>query len=78
MEFFLLIVTGGMMLAIIGAAIFHSKSGGGSINNIRQKPDVDASRDSALALDEAYRGGIGASFGRSYIGLEGMNNDPFK
>lgn len=78
MEFFLLVVTGCMMLAVIGAAIFRSKSGGGSINNICQKPDVDAGGDCTFMLDEAYRGGIGASFGRSYIGLEGMNNDPFK
>lgn len=78
MEFFLLLVTGGMMLAVIGAATFRSKSRGGSINNIRKKTSVGGGRESALALDEAYRSGIGASFGRSYIGLEGTHNDPFK
>lgn len=78
MEFFLCLVTGCMMLCVIGAAISRSKSGGWSINNICQKSDVDAGGDCTLMLDEAYRGGTGASFGRSYIGLERMNNDPFK
>jgi hypothetical protein len=78
MEFILMLVAGGLMLAVICAAISRSGSVGGPANNTYKKDDVSAGSGHALSFDEAYRGGAGASFGRSYIGLEGINNDPLQ
>lgn len=78
MEILLMLVTGGLMLAAIGKAVSCSGNVEGLANNMRKKADVSGGRGRALSLDEAYRGGAGASFGRSYIGLEGINNDPIK
>lgn len=78
MELLLMLVTGSLMLAAIEKSVSCSGSVEGLANNMRKKADVSGGRGRALSLDEAYRGGAGASLGRSYIGLEGINNDPIK
>lgn len=78
MEFLLMLVTVGLIIAAICAAISRSSNRGSPANNHHKKDDVIGGRGPALALDEAYRSGAGASFGRSYIGLEAIKNDLIK
>lgn len=78
MEFLLMLVTGGLMLAVICAAVSRAGNVGRRANNTPKKDDVSVGSGHALSFDEVYRGGAGASFGRSYIGLEGINNDPLQ
>lgn len=78
MELLLMLVAGGLIIAAFGTAVSRSRNRESPSNNYHKKDDVIGGRGPALALDEAYRSGAGASFGRSYIGLDGINNDPFK
>lgn len=78
MEFLLMLVAGGFMLAVICAAVSCLGNVGSPANNTHKKDDVSVVSGHALSFDEAYRGGAGASFGRSYTGLEGTNNDPLQ
>lgn len=78
MELLLMLVTGGLMLAVICAAVSRRGNVGAPTNNTHKKENVSVGSGHALSFDEAYRGGAGATFGRSYIGLEGINNDPLQ
>lgn len=78
MEFLLMLVTVGLIIAVIRTAVSRSRNMGSQANNHHKKNYVSCGRDYSSVMDESYRGEPGSILGRSYIGLEAIKNDLIK
>ena len=78
MEFLLMLVTVGLIISVIRAAVSRPRNMERQANNHHKKNYVSCGRDYSSVMDEAYRGEPGSILGRSYIGLEAIKNDLIK
>lgn len=78
MDFLMILIAGLAVFILARGAILWRKNGALAAINRNKKGLFNGRKDGALAMDEAFCGGVSKVAGHTNIGLEAMHNDPFK
>lgn len=78
MDFLMILIASLAVFILARGAIFWRKNGALAVTNHSKKGRSYGRKNRALAMDEAFFGGVSKVAGHTNIGLEAMHNDPFK